>query len=283
MAARKKVGRTGRRRPRSLRRSPSASLSTTHNWPDLPALSHEETTYVEAALEAVAILRKTFEFWTAIARGLKALKDMAERLNLGRKTFDQLREREGLGKDIINKTRVSRLLTILANLSEVERWREGLTDKQRFEWASPEAVHRHCPLFAKTKPDRTDRLTPLEQAQQTIVRLEEELHNLKQQKGDERYTPIDTAENMADEDKRETRAALRAIKDLLEHAETAVLVHDRHRVAVPKGDSATILDNDQFKCLCGVISGVLQAMEQASPSSPPARNHAHDATRDDQL
>ena len=38
--------------------------------PDLPSLSHEEYTYVEGAREALATMKRTFEFWMVIARGL---------------------------------------------------------------------------------------------------------------------------------------------------------------------------------------------------------------------
>jgi hypothetical protein len=119
------------------------------NYPGLPALSHEEATYVEAAREALVTIKRTFEFWMVIARGLKALKDKAQRIG-GKATFDRLREREGLGGrnkaglEILNKTRVSRLLAILDRSAEVEAWRAELTDKERFTWASPEAVWRHA-------------------------------------------------------------------------------------------------------------------------------------------
>jgi len=126
---------------------------TDHNIPGLPSLSHEEITCVEAAREAIVTMKRTFEFWIVIARGLRALKDKAVRLDSGRFTFDRLREREGLGgkrrdgTDVLSKTRVSRLLAILDNLPEIERWRSKLSDKQRFDWASPEAIYRHCPVF----------------------------------------------------------------------------------------------------------------------------------------
>jgi hypothetical protein len=122
----------------------------THNTPGLPALTEQERVYCEGAREALASIRKTFDFWVAIGRGLKALHDKAEQIG-GKRTYDRLREREGLGKDVINKTRSSRLIAIIDRLTEVGAWRDGLTDKQRFEWASPEAVHRHCPVFHKPK------------------------------------------------------------------------------------------------------------------------------------
>lgn len=121
-----------------------------HNTPGLPPLSQQELTYVTAALDAMRSLRKTFEFWMVIAEGLKALKDKAERIG-GRFTFDRLREREGLGEEALDKGRVSKLFAILANRPKVEEWRARLSDRQRFDWASPEAVHRHCPVFHSDK------------------------------------------------------------------------------------------------------------------------------------
>jgi hypothetical protein len=174
------------------------------NYPGLPSLSHEEITYVDAAREALATMKRTFEFWIVVARGLRALKDKADRIG-GRFTFDRLREREGLGgkrrdgTDVLNKTRVSRLLAILERLPEVEAWRaDKLTDKQRFEWASPEAVWRHCPVFAKPKGDDDERApSPYEQLKQTNIELQEKVAKLEKHKDDERWTPTDTAENVA--------------------------------------------------------------------------------------
>jgi hypothetical protein len=123
----------------------------THNTPGLPALTEQERVYCEGAREALASIRKTFDFWVAIGRGLKALHDKAQAIG-GKKTYDRLRQREGLGKDVINKTRSSRLLAIIDRLTEVGAWRDGLTEKQRFTWASPEAIHRHCSVFHKSKP-----------------------------------------------------------------------------------------------------------------------------------
>ena len=173
-----------------------------HNIPGLPSLSHEEITYVEAAREALVTIKRTFEYWIVIARGLQTLKDKAERIG-GRFTFDRLREREGLGgrdkhgKAVLNKTRVSRLLAIIYNLPDVERWRAGLNEKQRFDWASPEAVFRHCSVFTKPKHDEGKRPSPYAQMKQANVALQEENTKLKKIKDDERWTPTEKAEDVA--------------------------------------------------------------------------------------
>jgi hypothetical protein len=179
----------------------AASPPRGDNYPGLPSLSHEELTYVELAREALVNIKRTFEFWIVIARGLRALKDKAEREG-GRFTFDRLREREGLGgrdkqgKEILNKTRVSRLLAILEHIAEVETWRKDkLSDKQRFEWASPEAVWRHCPVFANPKGDRG--MSPYEQLKQAHIKALEKLAALEKKKEDERWTPTEKAEDVA--------------------------------------------------------------------------------------
>lgn len=169
---------------RKQREKLAARPNAGSNYPGLPSLSHEEITYVAAAREALATIKRTFEFWIVIARGLKALRDKADRIG-GRFTFDHLREREGLGgrnksgHEVLNKTRVSRLLAIFEHLAEVEAWRAKLTDKERFEWASPEAVHRHCPVFADSD-DEEKSLSPMAQLKQANYELQERVHELEQ-------------------------------------------------------------------------------------------------------
>jgi hypothetical protein len=195
------------KRPDSLeefqRKRAAKQPSPPTNYPyDLPSLSHEELTYVDAAREALATMKRTFEFWMVVARALKVLKDKAERIG-GRFTFDRLREREGLGgkrrdgTDVLNKTRVSRLLAILEHLAEVDNWRKELTDKRRFEWASPEAVWRHCPVFANPSDLKERAPSPYEQLKQANINLQEEVAALRKYKDDERWTPTEKAEDVA--------------------------------------------------------------------------------------
>jgi hypothetical protein len=124
-----------------------------HNTPGIPELTTEENRDVEKAKAALASIRKTFEFWIDIARGLDALRQKADKLP-GFKAgyaFAQLREREGLGESVLDKTRVSKLGKILANLPAIEAWRGELTEKERTEWASPEAVCNRFPEFVKER------------------------------------------------------------------------------------------------------------------------------------
>jgi hypothetical protein len=114
------------------------------------ALSLDEHASVEAARSAYMALRKTFETWVTVGRGLQTLWLKAERIG-GRQTFGRLREKENLGERQLQKATVTRLLQIIERLPEVELWRRDLTQKQQFEWASPSAVFKHCPVFAKPK------------------------------------------------------------------------------------------------------------------------------------
>jgi hypothetical protein len=136
------------------------NVPSTHNS-GLPALTKAESACVERALDVVKEMRrKTFGYWVTIGRALKALHIKAEQLKR-KKAYNILREREGLGMDIIKKSRSSRLLKIIDNLPEVEKWRATLTDAERFEWASPEAVHKHCPLFVKDAAPRAPNIKSL--------------------------------------------------------------------------------------------------------------------------
>jgi hypothetical protein len=49
----------------------------------------------------------------------------------------------------------TRLLAIIELLPEVGAWHSRLTEQQQIAWASPSAVMKHCPAFAKSgKPPR---------------------------------------------------------------------------------------------------------------------------------
>jgi hypothetical protein len=53
-----------------------------HNLPGLPSLSPEESICVEQARAALASVKRTFEFWVAIARGLATLRAKADAIGL---------------------------------------------------------------------------------------------------------------------------------------------------------------------------------------------------------
>jgi hypothetical protein len=172
-----------------------------HNAPESGGLSSSELATVEAGRTAMQSLRKTFDLWVAVGRAVHTLRLKADRLQ-GRQTFKRLMAQQGFKMDgpqserQLDKATVTRLIQIIENLAAVTAWHEGLTDKQKIDWAGPSAIFKHCPVFAKPKNTPT-KLTEREQLKQSVTQLEEENHRLKKQREDERWTPTDTAENVA--------------------------------------------------------------------------------------
>jgi hypothetical protein len=124
-------------------------------------------------------LKKTFEHWQSIGHGLHALRDKANRMG-GRRTFDTLREQAGLGESLIDRSTVSKLLRVMDELPAVTAWRNTVTERQRFRWASPEAVLRHCPVFNPAIGNGAPKLSPRAKLQQELAVALEEVNRLKQ-------------------------------------------------------------------------------------------------------
>jgi hypothetical protein len=171
------------------------TVSRYDNAPELGALSFEEHASVEAARGAFMALKKTFEHWITILKGLETLHHKAERLG-GRKTFQRLREQAGLGEKAIPKATVTRGFQILERLPDVYKWRQGLTERQQYEWASPSAVFKHCPVF-KSDGGRKPEMSAMAKMKQANIVLQEENHKLKQREDGDRFKPTDTAKDIA--------------------------------------------------------------------------------------
>jgi hypothetical protein len=106
----------------------------------------DERRILNAAGAAAVDLKRTFDNWVTMGRGLQLLRKKADLLGT-RNAFNDLRDQNGLGDRFFNKTQVSKLLRVMDELEAVDKWRATLTEKQRFEWASPDAIIRHCPVF----------------------------------------------------------------------------------------------------------------------------------------
>jgi hypothetical protein len=127
-----------------------------HNVPELSALNTDQRAVVDFGADAVAALKKTFDHWMAIAHGVAVLRNAADNLG-GKKTFHRLLERSGYGTLLRAKAQLTRLVQMAARETEVRQWRDTLTEKQRWDWASPSAVFKHCSLFeAKSKTPTED-------------------------------------------------------------------------------------------------------------------------------
>jgi len=121
--------------------------------PESRNLTIEEIRIFENARQAVDTLKKTFETWMVIARGVKAARECADRIG-GKQAFDKLLQQQGiraaLGKSTASvKSTATNLLRILDNLPEVESWRASLGTWEQVHWASPTAVLKYCPLFQR--------------------------------------------------------------------------------------------------------------------------------------
>lgn len=124
-----------------------------------PSFSAEQEAILRAGSDALAevtehknafIARRTFEFWKPVARAIQVLRDAAKADR--RFKFVQLRERYGFGS--LKKDRVSRLLKVIDNEAAVEAWRASLTEEQRRDWSSAEAIVKYCPdIPRKSKPE----------------------------------------------------------------------------------------------------------------------------------
>jgi hypothetical protein len=171
------------------------TLTRYDNAPELGALSFEEHASVEAARGAYMMLKKTFESWITILKGLETLHHKAERLG-GRKTFQRLREQAGLGEKAIPKATVTRGFQIMEQLPKVIEWRQTLTERQQYEWASPSAVFKHCPLFKKDGARKSE-MSAMAKMKQANIMLQEENHRLKQRDDGDRFKPADTAKDIA--------------------------------------------------------------------------------------
>ena len=79
------------------------------------------------------------------------IREVADRIG-GRKTFKRLLIQEGFA-DLAgrSKSTATRLLQIVERLPDVTKWHADLTPHQQIDWASPSAVFKHCPVFAKPK------------------------------------------------------------------------------------------------------------------------------------
>lgn len=157
-----------------------------HNQPE-NVLGSNELAIVEAGRVAMSSLTKTLMLWLTVGDAFKVLEDKANRLNLGRKTFQRLMRQNGFSMDgpekVIDKSMVSKLLKVVEHKADVIKWHEGLTPKQKREWAAPNTVMLHCPIFAKPKPEDEDepKLTKAQQTEQELMKALERVDQLEKQ------------------------------------------------------------------------------------------------------
>jgi len=144
----------------------------------------DERRILHAAHVASIALRRTFDHWVTVGRGLQLLRQRADQIGT-RNAFNDLRDQHRLGDKHFRKEVVSRLLKVMDNLEAVETWRTTLTEKQRVEWASPDTIVRRCPVFNKPKPATAEaKPSPYAKLQQANAELQIELHDVKRRAAD---------------------------------------------------------------------------------------------------
>jgi hypothetical protein len=163
-----------------------------HNAPT--SLSAFEDEALEAARTEWATLKKrTFASWMIVGKGIRTLRQRADRLG-GRKTFQRLMAEQGFRIDgpkserQFDKTTAVRLLQVMEQETEVRIWHDQLSPARQAEWASPNAILRHCPIFAKPKPADPSP-SPYAQLKQAHMVLLEENEKLKQQGTEHLFDP----------------------------------------------------------------------------------------------
>ena len=174
--------------------SRTATMPTYHNAPEGGAFSLAENVEIEAGRTAYASIKKTFDLWIAIGRAVVVLRAKADRIGK-RSAFARLMDEQGLSMQAATSTR---LLKIMAKLPEVVAWHEALSERRKFDWCSPNAIFKQCPIFKKDEVHPADKpLSAMEQLRQTVVTLEEENKKFKERGEDHRFDAKDTAKDIA--------------------------------------------------------------------------------------
>ena len=162
-------------------------------------ITPDEHRVLQAAHVALTSLRRSFDDWIAVGRGLQLLRQKADQIGT-RAAFNELREQHRLGDRHFRKETVSRLLKVMDNLETVEAWRLTLNEKQRIDWVSADTVLRRCPVFNKPKTaTAAAKLSPLRKLARANAELQTELYDLKQRSahGDPFGLQIDSVETIA--------------------------------------------------------------------------------------
>ena len=166
--------------------------------------STAEDTQLDAAREVWSGLKRTFQSWMVLGRGVRIIRQRADQIG-GRKTFQRLMAEQGFQMDgpkaqrQFNKVTATRLLQVMAREPEVIEWHESLSPADQIAWASPDAVLNHCPIFAKPKDPDTS-LSPFEKLKQVNLDLQERLHRAEEEikrGGGDLWTKDDRPEDIA--------------------------------------------------------------------------------------
>ena len=104
----------------------------------------DERRILDAARLASVTLRRTFDKWVTMGRGLQLLRKKADQIGT-RNAFNDLRDQHGFGERFYNKTLVSKLLRVMDELEAVEKWRATLTQKAAIRVGVAGRYHQALP------------------------------------------------------------------------------------------------------------------------------------------
>jgi hypothetical protein len=156
-------------------------------------LHERRETRIAAGREAYQALHnhEHFRQWVAIADALVALREEAmEQAHTNRpqgppyrRAFTALIEQRETWVAGINDTTRAHCYWLVDNLPAVTAWREVLTFRQRDEWNHPSTIKRNFERMTKVQdPQATvTGLSPVAEARQTIVQLQEDNDRLSRE------------------------------------------------------------------------------------------------------
>ncbi len=164
-----------------------------HDAAETGALGMDEIQTIEAGRLAMTSLQKTLDLWLTVGEAIKVLRHKAD-LDGRKPVFKRLMRQNGFAMDEPNKVidpgLVTHLLDVLKHKADVIKWHESLTPKQKREWAAPNTIKKHCPIFAKpVDPDKEKPMTKAEQDRMALAAALEEIEQLKQREDGDSYNP----------------------------------------------------------------------------------------------
>jgi hypothetical protein len=161
------------------------------NQPESRNLTNEERQIFDNARAAVDVIKKTYDTWLMIARGVECARNHANKISDGKRSrvFERILEQQGLSGVLGNtpgsvKSTASTLLRILEHELEVGAWRRSLTAWERQKYSSPTAVLKHCPVFQeqaeldgakKEKPNKLTKDDEIKELKAQLAHAQEEL------------------------------------------------------------------------------------------------------------
>jgi len=171
----------------------------------------DSTTHQEEVIrlgrEAMQRQRRRFADWMLIAAAIDAGQtEIMRQLHLNKPHGGRYEKAMAAwlvanGFKEINKGTRWRTLECLRNRVEIETWLAGLTDGDRFKLNHPDTVLRKWKKKTNVPdPNKTQKISPKAKLKESIARLDEENHRLKQEiarGGGDLWTPDDKPEDIA--------------------------------------------------------------------------------------